>query len=50
MKWFWMFLTIFNLIVLIVFLVRQDFSDLPFITLGVIACAVNTILDFEEDK
>ena len=50
MKWFWLFLTVFNLFALIVFLVRQDFGALPFTTLGVIACAVNTILDFEKEK
>lgn len=50
MKWFWLFLTLFNLCALIVFLVRQDFGALPFTAFGVIACGVNTILDFEEEK
>ena len=50
MKWFWLFLTLFNLIALIVFLIEQDFGSLPFATAGVIVCGINTISDFKEEK
>lgn len=50
MKYFWLFITLFNLFALIVFLVRQDFGALPFATAGVIVCGINTILDFKEDE
>ena len=50
MKWFWIILTLINLIALIVFLIRQDFGALPFATFGVIAGVINIISDFEGDN
>ena len=47
MKWFWIILTLINLIALIVFLIRQNFGALPFAIFGVIAGIINII--FEEE-
>ena len=50
MKYFWLFLSVFNIIAITVFIVRKDFGALPFSILALFMSSANVVIAHLEER